>query len=229
MTERLPVFGPSQVFEVEGVAADLVIRVAAAVSREQLLAAVALAFTNMPEADPSTLTPEQVRAEVEAELAVQMLADVDRTLAGGWPVRFEQEHLARYRQFTAALENAYPPPPILPPLPAPQYIEGQVRLVTHDAGALLVDEPAWCIGHAWQPNPHRVDITHNATRIKSGPLAARISWAPFIEAAPRVAVELELAADYEAEEIGPVAESLRTAADRLERLAVEAIRLRGAS
>ncbi|MFJ8822393.1 DUF6907 domain-containing protein [Streptomyces sp. NPDC102467] len=229
MSERLPAFGPSQVFEVEGVAADLVIRVAAAVSREQLLAAVALAFTNMPETDPATLTPEQIRTEVESELAVQMLADVDRTLADGWAVRFEQEHLARYRQFTTALENAYPPPPILPPLPGPQYVEGQVMLVTHDAGALLVDEPVWCIGHAWQPNPHRVDITHNATRVKAGPLTARISWAPFIEEAPRVAVELDVAADYEAEEIPALVGELRTAIGRLERLAAEAIRLRGQS
>ena len=123
--------------------------------------------------------------------------------------------------------------------PGPRYFNGQVLLVTLDRGAVVVDEPAWCIGHSWQPNPHRDDITHYATRSKvdvtteragrTDLLAARISWAPFTELVPLVSVELGIEGDYQAEEVGPLAAGLRAAAERLERLASDAIRLRGRS
>ncbi|MFI8303702.1 DUF6907 domain-containing protein [Streptomyces sp. NPDC085927] len=114
-----------------------------------------------------------------------------------------------------------------------------VTLDTLDSGPVSFDCPAWCIGHGWQEGATvgRNDITHNSVRVKAAVdtesyglmpvLTARISWAPFVELVPRVAVEVDLVGDFEAEEIAGVAGALRTAAARLENVAAEALRLRG--
>ncbi|MGY0067198.1 DUF6907 domain-containing protein [Streptomyces sp. QTS137] len=122
-----------------------------------------------------------------------------------------------------------------PPFPAVR----TVTLDTLDCGPVTFDCPAWCIGHHWQAGAviGRNDITCNSVRVKASVvtesyglmpvLNARISWAPFAELVPRVAVEVDLVGDFEAEEIGRVAGALRTAAARLEKVAAEALRLRG--
>lgn len=113
-----------------------------------------------------------------------------------------------------------------------------VTLNTMDHGPVTFECPAWCIGHGWQPDGGigRNDITHNSVRVKAtadtettGPLplmTAWVSWAPFIELVPRVALELYVQSDFEAEDIYQLTRGLRVAGMRLEKLAAEAIRLR---
>ncbi|MER8008117.1 hypothetical protein [Streptomyces sp. NPDC094149] len=114
-----------------------------------------------------------------------------------------------------------------------------VTLDTIDHGPVTFDCPAWCIGHGWQVGAGigRNDITHNSVRVKTVVnteqhgllplLAGRVSWAPFAELFPLVDVEMYLQNSLPAEDITKVAQGLRSAAIRLERLAAEAIRLRG--
>lgn len=114
-----------------------------------------------------------------------------------------------------------------------------VTLNTMDHGPVTFECPAWCIGHGWQPDGAigRNDITHNSVRVKTVVnteqhgllplLAGRVSWAPFAELFPLVDVELYTQNSLPAEDITKVAQGLRSAAIRLECLAVEAIRLRG--
>ncbi|WP_060902773.1 DUF6907 domain-containing protein [Streptomyces europaeiscabiei] len=111
-----------------------------------------------------------------------------------------------------------------------------VTLDTIDRGLVTVDEPAWCIGHGWQRDIGRNDITHNSVRAKSWVdtetygreplLTTRVTWAPFVELVPVVTVEMDVIGDYSAEDALKVARGLRIAACRLERVAAEAIRLR---
>lgn len=116
-----------------------------------------------------------------------------------------------------------------------------VTITTFDHGEVTVPEPAWCVGHEWQPNPHRADITHNSIRVKASMhtdsrgltqfMRAYISHAPFREIEPEpfpvVSVELDLALDLDPDDTRNLAEALRSAAFRLERVAAEAERLRG--
>lgn len=114
-----------------------------------------------------------------------------------------------------------------------------VTLDTIDHGQVTFDCPAWCIGHGWQVGAGigRNDIAHNSVRVKAGVetdghgwlpmLNVYISWAPFRELVPIVAVDLQVQADFEAEEIASVIRGMETAVARLGAVAAEAIRLRG--
>lgn len=114
-----------------------------------------------------------------------------------------------------------------------------ITLNTLDHGEVTVECPDWCIGHGWQPDGQigRNDIAHNSVRVKATVetdghglvplLASYITWAPFVELVPVVAVELLVQADFSAEEIGQLIRGLQTVQDRLGQLATEAIRLRG--
>lgn len=115
-----------------------------------------------------------------------------------------------------------------------------VTLDTIDHGAVTFECPAWCIGHGGQVGIGigRNDIAHNSVRVKASVdtystgflafMAAQITWAPFIELVPRVLVTFDLdGATFEAEEVTHLAGVLRTAATRLERVAAQAILLRG--
>ncbi|MFE6530023.1 DUF6907 domain-containing protein [Streptomyces rochei] len=114
-----------------------------------------------------------------------------------------------------------------------------VVLETTDHGPVEFICPAWCIGHAWQVGAGigRNDITHNSIRVKASSdtfshgyatvLRTWMTWAPFVELVPRVAVEVDMQGDYEAEEIRHLAGVLRTAASRLEQVAGQALQLRG--
>ncbi|PZH20144.1 hypothetical protein C1I97_01570 [Streptomyces sp. NTH33] len=114
-----------------------------------------------------------------------------------------------------------------------------VTLETIDHGPVTFDCPPWCIGHGWQVGAGigRNDVTHASVRVKAAAeteahglvplLSSRISWAPFSELFPLVDVELYVQHSFPAEDIAHVAAGLRKAAERLELLAAEAIRLRG--
>lgn len=237
-----PVFGPTEVKDIEGLDTEVVVRVALAFTREQLLAAIGLAFTDLPNVDPSTLSPDLIRSEVEGHLAADAQVEIDTTVHQGWGETFALAHPERYAQFATALEVAYPSSAVrVPSLPGPRYFDGQVMVTTIDRGAVVLEEPAWCIGHAWQQDVGRNDITHRSTQTKvavdtdrHGPvnlLSACISWAPFADLVPMVSIALDpdsVDGDYQPEETRWLAAGLRTAAGRLETLADEAIRLRGA-
>lgn len=114
-----------------------------------------------------------------------------------------------------------------------------ITLDTLDHGPVTVDCPAWCIGHAWQAGATvgRNDICHRSVRVKAGVvteardwtpmLTVWVSWAPFAELVPVISLVLDAEGDYPAEDGRRIAEGLRVAATRIERLAAEALRLRG--
>ncbi|MFV0136361.1 DUF6907 domain-containing protein [Streptomyces sp. HMX87] len=114
-----------------------------------------------------------------------------------------------------------------------------VVLETIDHGPVEFTCPSWCIGHGWQVGAGigRNDIVHNSIRVKASSdtyshgyatvLRTWMTWAPFAELVPRVSVEVDMQGDYEAEEITHLAGVLRTAANRMEQVAAQAIQLRG--
>ncbi|MGV9242635.1 DUF6907 domain-containing protein [Streptomyces sp. NPDC003710] len=112
---------------------------------------------------------------------------------------------------------------------------------TLDHGEITIPEPAWCIGHHWQPKPARADITHNSVRVKATAMTAghglleifqaHVSHAPYAELQPEphpiVTVQLDIELSFDAEDVPKVVQALHVAAMRLDRLADEALRLRG--
>lgn len=242
--ENLPVYGPTEVFHEEGVTPAAVVRVAFALSREQMLTALTVGFTELiPDVDADSLTVEDTRKEVEGWLHAAAVIELDRYVEQGQLTAYPVEAQPVMDALAEALDRAYRPRRPEPVRQAPRYGDGTVTIETVDAGDVTVPEPAWCIGHSWQPNPHRVDITHNSTRVKAAAttdgagrvhlLHAYISHAPLLETVPEphpiVSVQLECTEDFAAEDIPQLAEGLRSAARVLENVAAEAIRLRGAS
>ncbi|WP_405524625.1 hypothetical protein OG426_16175 [Streptomyces canus] len=244
--ENLPSYGPTEVFHDEDdTAPDAVVRVAFALSREQMMTALSIGFTEIaPDRDAEDLTVEEVRSEVEGWLHGAAVIELDRYVRQGQLTAYPPEAQPVMDALAAALDRAYPPatfPPGKVAVQAPRYGDGTVTLETVDAGEVTVPEPAWCIGHAWQPNPHRADVTHNSTRVKAAAhtdgagrvhlLHAYISHSPHLEIEPElhpvVSVDLGCTEDFAAEDIPQLAEGLRSAARVLENVAAEAIRLRG--
>lgn len=242
-THDLPTYGPTEVFRDEDdTAPDAVVRVAFALSREQMLTALSIGFTEVaPDRDAENLTVDEVRLEVEGWLHAAAVIELDRYVRQGQLTAYPVEAQPVMDALAAALDRAYPPRRPEPVRRAPRYGDGTVTLETFDHGEVTVPEPAWCIGHSWQPNPHRVDITHNSTRVKAAAMTdgagrvhllhAYISHAPHLEVRPEphpiVSVQLECTEDFAAEDIPRLAEGLRSAARVLENVAAEAIRLRG--
>jgi hypothetical protein len=236
------VYGPTDLFDDEGITPDVIVRVAYALSRKQLLTALSIGFTEMiPDLDAENLTTEDVRREVEGWLAAQAITEVDRYVTQGQLTAYPVEAQPVMDALAAALDRAYPPRTPEPVRQAPRYGDGTVTLETIDRGDVTVPEPAWCIGHSWQPNPHQADITHNGTRVKAATMTdgagrvhllhANISHSPHLEILPEphpvVSVQLECTEDFAAEDIPQLIEGLRSAERVLANIAAEAIRLRG--
>lgn len=245
MNDDLPVYGPTEVFRDEDdTAPDAVVRVAFALSREQMLTALSIGFTETaPDRDAENLTVEEVRREVEGWLHGAAVIELDRYVRQGQLTAYPVEAQPVMDALAAALDRAYPRRRPEPVRQAPRYGDGTVTLETFDHGDVTVPEPAWCIGHSWQPNPHRVDITHNSTRVKAAAMTdgagrvhllhANISHAPHLEVRPEphpiVSVQLECIEDFAAEDIPQLVEGLKSAGRVLANVAAEAIRLRGES
>lgn len=240
---QLPAYGPTEVFHDEDdTAPDAVVRVAFALSREQLMTALSIGFTEIaPDRDAEDLTVEETRKEVEGWLHAAAVIELDRYVRQGQLTAYPVEAQPVMDALSAALDRAYPARTREPVRRAPRYGDGTVTLDTVDHGEVTVPEPAWCIGHSWQPNPHRADITHNSTRVKAAAttdgagrvhlLIARISHSPLLEIEPEpypvVSVDLGCTEDFAAEDIPQLVEGLKSAARVLENVAAEAIRLRG--
>lgn len=102
-----------------------------------------------------------------------------------------------------------------------------------------IPEPSWCT------DPHDgaqrfSDLTHNGSETTASVdtalgdvtfLRAYVSHAPYLEIQPephpRVAVVLDLQADFEAEAVADLSRELRAAADLLDQVAAQAIQYRG--
>ncbi|MER7927060.1 hypothetical protein ABTY96_28540 [Streptomyces sp. NPDC096057] len=102
-----------------------------------------------------------------------------------------------------------------------------------------IPEPDWCVAahdgahhftdltHTGRETSVSVDTPHGTVRF----LVVQLAHSPYLERQPEphpvVSVSLDLEADFTAEAIPGVAARLREAADHLDQLAAEAIRLRG--
>jgi hypothetical protein len=108
-TAELPAYGPSEVFDDEGITPHVVVRVAVALSREQLVTALTIGVTNLGiGADPAEMTAEEVRREVEAYFAACGLVEIDTLIRDGWPRSFPEAARVRREDIEAAVERAYP-------------------------------------------------------------------------------------------------------------------------
>jgi len=242
--DQLPTYGPTEVFREEDVTPDVIVRVAFALSREQLMTALTIGFTELvPDVDAETIAVEETRKEVEGWLHAAAIIELDRYVTQGQLTAYPVEAQPVIDALAAALDRAYPPRTPEPVRQPPRYGDGTVTLETFDQGDVTVPEPAWCIGHSWQPNPHRADITHNSTRVKAAAMTdgagrvhllhAYISHAPHLEIRPEphpvVSVQMECTEDFAAEDIPQLIEGLKSAERVLANVAAEAIRLRGES
>lgn len=109
MTGNLPAYGPSEVFDDEGVTPHVVVRVAIALSREQLITALTIGVTNMgAETLPGQMTADEVRREIEGYFAAVGLVEIDTLIDEGWPMSFPQSAQAHLEDIVAAVERAYP-------------------------------------------------------------------------------------------------------------------------
>ncbi|MGW0647872.1 DUF6907 domain-containing protein [Streptomyces umbrinus] len=235
-------YGPTEIFDDEGITADAVVRVAYALSRQQLLTALSIGYTEMgPDREPGDLTVQEVRTEVEGWLAAQGIIEIDRYVIQGQLTAYPPERQAVIDALAAALDRAYPPDRPEPVRQPPRYGKGTVTLETLDHGVITLPDPAWCAGHGWQPNPYLADVTHNSVKVKAGVetdghgwvdiLEARVSHAPYLvkqpEPHPIVAVQLDVVEDFAAEDIPKLVRGLQVAIVRLQRLAGEALHTRG--
>jgi len=236
----LPRFGPSEIFPCdENADAHAVVTLSLTVTREQLRAALAASHIELgSDQTLDDLSVIQVRCEVEGYLAGAAVLWSDPEL--------QAVHAALSADYAAeldgAIDRAYPQPrPGPKPVrKLPRYGPGTVTIDTFDEGDITVTEPAWCTGHGWQPNPARTDITHKSVKVKAGAnvsgrgwvdiLEGYISHAPYLvgqsEPHPVVSVELDVKADFPAEEIVDLNRGLHVAVIRLARLAAEALHLR---
>ncbi|MFM9790136.1 DUF6907 domain-containing protein [Streptomyces turgidiscabies] len=246
---ELPTFGPTEVFREEDVTPDAVVRVAFALSREQLLTALSIGFTEMgPDRDAAGLTVDETRTEVEGWLHAAAVLELDRYVRQGQLTAYPLEAQPVMDALAAALDRAYPadtrgdsPSALtvadLPPVQQPRTADGTVQLLTLDHGCVAVDEPAWCIGHAGEPVGYRADITHRgrvvAAEVETGwaafeLLPARISWAPFgvLQPEPYPVADIEDLPPLDPQQLREVAAEVALHAGHLYRLANELDRIR---
>lgn len=190
LRHELPLFGPTDLFDDEGVRPDVIVRVDYALSFRQLHAALVVAFTEIAEGrSPEDLSVVEVRTEVEGYLAAQGIVAVDNQMADAEHRDLTAEQQRIVQGLVEAIERAYPPRREPDRVQQPVYGDGTVTVETQDHGEIVIDEPAWCLGHDDEPIGYRADVTHR------GPweaaefagvefLPAGISWAPFSELHP---------------------------------------------
>lgn len=237
----MPVYGPTDPFGDEEHEPDVIVRVDFLMSREQLTAALGIAWAEIAgNRSAESLTVPEVRHEVEAWLSVQAFHELDKLMERTQARTWSSEQQAVMRVLAEAVERAYPPrrEPETPPAQQPRYGDGSVTLATLDHGLVEVEEPDWCVGHAGQPVGYRADITHNgrpvAAEVETARgteqlLEGRLSWAPFAELAPEPYPVVDLAdlPPMTGAELREVAAELGLFVGRLYRLSNHADRLRG--
>ncbi|MFJ2964234.1 DUF6907 domain-containing protein [Streptomyces collinus] len=235
--ERLPAFGP---YEVQGGVDELepavaVVRVAFALTRTQLVTALAMSFAGLgPERTPESLTDDEVRREIEGQLAAEAIIELDHLMEANEQAEFTPEQQRAIDLLAATVDRAFAPPGPLP-VQEPVRGEGTVTLQTVDRGDVVVPEPVWCVGHEGDPVSHFTDIMHTGRPVALGfeggqLMTARLSWGPFSELQPQphpvVDVD-ELPRGLDPQETRELAARAGLYAGELYRLANEADRLRG--
>ncbi|NJP72525.1 hypothetical protein [Streptomyces sp. C1-2] len=106
----LPAFGPT---EVHGGVDDLepavaVVRVAFALTRAQLVTVLAMGFTGIGvDRTPESLSDDEVRNEVEGQLAAEALIEVDRQMEQDEATVFSPEQQRVMDVLAAAVDRAY--------------------------------------------------------------------------------------------------------------------------
>ncbi|MEV4043119.1 hypothetical protein [Streptomyces sp. NPDC049744] len=184
----LPTFGP---FETQGGVDELEpaiaeIRVAFALTRTQLLTVLAMGFAGLgADRTPESLTDDEVRREVEGQLAAEAIIEIDRQMEANDRTVFPPDQQQAMDALGVAVDRAF----AWPEEPSrivqrPRYGDGVVTLQTEDSGEVTVREPAWCIGHDGQTVGRLADVTHRGPAVAADLdvdelLPARISWSPF--------------------------------------------------
>lgn len=232
--DDLPLFGPTDLFDDEGVTPDVIVRVDYALSRKQLHAALGSSFAEIAaDQAPEDLTVIQVRTEVEGYLSAHGIIAVDQQMADNEHRDFPPAQQRVLQVLAEAVERAYPPRRELPPVQRPVYGGGTVTLDTLDHGRITIDEPSWCTGHDGEQIVQRSDIGH-AGAATAGEYAgveflpARISWGPFAELQPEPypVADVEEFPAMTPNELRELAAETARHADRLYRLADDLALLR---
>ncbi|MDX3582005.1 DUF6907 domain-containing protein [Streptomyces europaeiscabiei] len=238
----VPVFGPTDVQNVHDDQPEphVTVCVAYRMSRVELFAGLAIGYaTTNIDRSPDSMTVEEIRYDVEGYLAdtsLLNLSDTVETVAG---MVERGEHPEQTQALKRALDRAYPSAPAPAAVQAPRYGDGTVALQTLDRGEVVVDEPAWCVGHDGEPVGHRADITHNGASMAGELevdgdtvefLRVRISHAPLAELQPelRPVADVEGFPALDAEQLRELAAKVGAHAGRLYSKANELDRLRRA-
>ncbi|MFF9861103.1 DUF6907 domain-containing protein [Streptomyces tendae] len=240
----LPTFGPIEthggVDELEPAVA--VVRVAFALTRTQLTTALGISFAEIAADKPAEdLTDDEVRLEVEGQLAADALHELDmqieRDQARDWST--EQQRVMAI--LAAAVDRAYtrPQAPLVPPRrrQEPHYGAGTVTLQTLDSGEVTIREPAWCIGHDGEEILHLRDVSHEGPAVAAEfttargteeILPAQLSWGPFgeLQAEPQPVVSVAGMPSMGPAELRDLAAEVALHAGRLYSLANQLDRIR---
>ncbi|MEV5611525.1 hypothetical protein [Streptomyces sp. NPDC052225] len=235
MSGDLTPYQPTLVTGADEPGVRAVVHCALALSREQLMAALSVGYSERNDGRPlAELSEVEIQGEVEGYLGAQAYLDLDQQTRTDIAGAYRPQMQGLTAELGQAVDRAFPAPRSRPveQVQRPRYGDGMVTLQTLDVGEVTIPEPGWCRGHGAQLVGYQRDIAHASERTRSGLLEVFISWAPFIEPALVVSLVLDpddTDGDYQPEEIATVVADLRTAADQLERVAADAIRLRGAS
>lgn len=233
----LPEFGP---VDVQGGVDELepavaVVRVAFALTRAQLVTALAVSFAGIAaDRTPESLTVEDVWREVEGQLAADALHELDRQMESDRAAVWPPEQQRAVDVLAAAVDRAYSRPAPSEPQ-RPVYGDGTVTLATLDRGPVTVAEPSWCLGHEGDSVGYRRDVTHRGEwrpftvevrgeRVEL--LQAGLSWAPFAEPHPVVDTNVDGLSGLDADALRELAAGWGLLAGDLYRLANELHRAR---
>ncbi|BCL20285.1 hypothetical protein ACPCBX_13570 [Streptomyces tuirus] len=106
---ELPVFGP---FEVQGGVDEpeppvAVVQVAFALTRTQLLTVLAMSFAGLGDRTPESLTDDEVRREVEGQLAAEAIIEIDHLMEANEQAVFPPEQQRAMDLLGAAVDRAF--------------------------------------------------------------------------------------------------------------------------
>ncbi|WP_238431852.1 hypothetical protein [Streptomyces cavernae] len=108
----LPAFGPTETFDGDAGTPEVVVHVAYALTREQLLTALSIGFTEVdPARDAENLTVEEVRVEVEGWLSAHGIIELGRYQAQGQLTAYPPEAQPTMDALAEAIDRAYPARP----------------------------------------------------------------------------------------------------------------------
>ncbi|MDX3689927.1 hypothetical protein PV726_06165 [Streptomyces europaeiscabiei] len=241
---RLPVFGPTDPFGDGETTPDVIVRVDFLLSREQLVTALGISWAEVAgDRAPESLTVVEARYEIESYLAVQAFHELADQMERDQRRVFPPDSQRAMQVLAEVVNRAYPvasaPAPVVRQAQAPRYGDGTVTLQTLDHGEIVVNEPAWCVGHDGETVGHRADITHNGAWTAAELdvdgdtvefLPVRISHAPLTELQPepRPVADVEGFPALDAEQLRDLAGKVGAHAGRLYSKANELDRLRRA-